>query len=209
MVNIWNTAPSPTTVISPPSRPRLAKGAIARGAPQAARGHEAAVTRKALVVGGGIAGITTALKVARSGYQVYMVEKEEIIGGRMSQFDKTFPTLDCAGCTLTPKTSEVGRHPNIEIITKAEIAEVGGFVGNFKVKVRQQPRYVKLDKCTGCGDCQTVCPINVSSVRAGDGHAPPHQPALSRRSQQDLTVRDGLAPPVTARRASTSSATAN
>jgi heterodisulfide reductase subunit A len=126
-------------------------------------GSKKPVNPKALVVGGGIAGITTALKIANSGYQVYMVEKEEIIGGRMAQFDKTFPTLDCAGCTLTPKTSEVGRHPNIEILTKAEVAEVSGFVGNFKVKVRQQPRYVNLDKCTGCGDCQPVCPINVES----------------------------------------------
>jgi heterodisulfide reductase subunit A len=126
-------------------------------------GSKKPVTRQALVVGGGIAGITAALKIARSGYKVFLVEREEIIGGRMAQFDKTFPTLDCAGCTLTPKTSEVGRNPNIEILTKAEVVEVGGFVGNFKVKVRQQPRYVKLDKCTGCGDCQKVCPIDVPS----------------------------------------------
>lgn len=121
------------------------------------------VTKSVLVVGGGIAGITAALKVANAGYPVYLVEKEEIIGGRMAQFDKTFPTMDCAGCTLTPKTSEVGRHPNIEILTKSEIQEVEGFVGNFKVRVRQQPRYVSTEKCTGCGDCLQVCPVNLKS----------------------------------------------
>lgn len=159
-------------------------------------GSKKPVTPAALVVGGGIAGLTTALKIARSGYKVTIVEKEEIIGGRMAQFDKTFPTLDCAGCTLTPKTSEVGRHPNIEIITKAEIVSVGGFVGNFKVKVRQQPRYVKLDKCTGCGDCQKVCPINVSSAFEL-GMATRHP--ISRPFPQAIPnkysiIRDGAAP---------------
>ncbi len=159
-------------------------------------GSKKPVTKRALVVGGGIAGITSALKIARSGYQVYMVEKEEIIGGRMAQFDKTFPTLDCAGCTLTPKTSEVGRHPNIEILTKAEVAEVTGFVGNFKVKIRQQPRYVRLDKCTGCGDCQKVCPINVTSAFEM-GMATRHP--ISRPFPQAIPnkysiIRDGSAP---------------
>lgn len=116
----------------------------------------------ALVVGGGIAGITAALKIANAGHKVYLVEKEEIIGGRMAQFDKTFPTLDCAGCILTPKTSEVGRHPNIELLTKAQVVEVSGTVGDFRIKVKLAPRYV-TDKCTGCGDCQQVCPINISS----------------------------------------------
>ncbi len=118
----------------------------------------------ALVLGGGIAGITAALKIANAGYQVYLVEKDEIIGGRMAQFDKTFPTLDCAGCTLTPKTSEAGRHPHIEILTLARVEALSGFVGNFTVSVRQQPRYVSLDKCTGCGDCQPVCPVSFSSA---------------------------------------------
>ena len=126
-------------------------------------GSKKPVTPSAMVVGGGIAGITASLKIAKAGYKVYMVEKDEIIGGRMAQFDKTFPTLDCAGCTLTPKTSEVGRHPNIEILTKSQVKELTGFVGNFKVKVAQKPRYVRLDKCTGCGDCQQVCPIDFKS----------------------------------------------
>jgi heterodisulfide reductase subunit A2 len=143
----------------------LIRGAVSRVVHhEPLKGSTQAVNPKALVVGAGIAGITAALKIANAGYQVYMVEKEEIIGGRMSQFDKTFPTLDCAGCILTPKTSEVGRHPNIEILTKSEIHEVSGFVGNFGVKVLQKPRYVRLDKCTGCGDCQQVCPINIPSL---------------------------------------------
>jgi len=81
----------------------------------------------------------------------------------MAQFDKTFPTLDCAGCTLTPKTSEVGRHPNIEILTKTEVVELSGFVGNFQARLRQKPRYVDLKKCTGCGDCLKVCPIDINN----------------------------------------------
>ena len=117
----------------------------------------------AMVVGGGIAGITAALKIAKAGHKVYLVEQSDIIGGRMAQFDKTFPTLDCAGCTLTPKTSEVGRHPNIEILTKSEVIELKGFVGNFKARVRQKPRYVNQQKCTGCGDCLKVCPVEMSS----------------------------------------------
>lgn len=127
------------------------------------KGSRTSVNPKALVLGAGIAGITAALKIANAGYQVYLVEKQDIVGGKMAQFDKTFPTLDCSGCILTPKTSEVGRHPNIEILTKSQIQEVSGFVGNFNVRVLQKPRYVKLDKCTGCGDCQQVCPIDIPS----------------------------------------------
>jgi heterodisulfide reductase subunit A len=142
----------------------LIRGGIARVAHhRPLQGSKKPVNPKTLVVGGGIAGITAALKIAKAGYKVYLVEKEEIIGGRMAQFDKTFPTLDCAGCTLTPKTSEVGRHPNIEILTKSEVTGVNGFVGNFNVSVRQKPRYVSEEKCTGCGDCQQVCPIEVPS----------------------------------------------
>ena len=142
----------------------LVKGGVARVMyHQPLQGDRKPVNPTALVVGGGIAGISAALKIAKAGYKVYLVEKDEIIGGRMAQFDKTFPTLDCAGCTLTPKTSEVGRHPNIETLTKSQVESVSGFVGNFTVKVRQQPRYVSLDKCTGCGDCLEVCPVEFSS----------------------------------------------
>jgi heterodisulfide reductase subunit A2 len=143
----------------------LIKGGIARVVcHQPLHGSRKPVNPKAVVVGGGIAGITAALKIAKAGYKVYLVEKDEIVGGRMAQFDKTFPTLDCAGCTLTPKTSEVGRHPNIEILTKSQVTGVSGFVGSFNISVRQEPRYVSLEKCTGCGDCQNVCPIQVPSA---------------------------------------------
>ncbi len=142
----------------------LIRGGIARVTHhEPLTGSKKSVNPTALVVGGGIAGITAALKIAKAGYQVFMVEKEEIIGGKMAQFDKTFPTLDCSGCILTPKTSEVGRNPHIETMTKSEVIEVSGFVGNFKVRVLQRPRYVSVEKCTGCGDCQQVCPINIPS----------------------------------------------
>ena len=143
----------------------LVKGGVARVIHhEPLYGTKNPVNTTALVVGGGIAGITAALKIANAGHKVYLVEKEEIIGGRMAQFDKTFPTLDCAGCILTPKTSEVGRHPNIELLTKAQVLEVSGMVGDFRVKVKLAPRYVSLEKCTGCGDCQKVCPIDIPST---------------------------------------------
>ncbi len=114
-----------------------------------------------LVVGGGIAGITAALELANAGHKVYLVEKEPSIGGHMAQFDKTFPTLDCAACILTPKMVEAGSHPNIELMTWSEVIEVGGFVGNFDVKVLKKARYVDTDICTGCGICQEKCPKKV------------------------------------------------
>ena len=112
----------------------------------------------ALVVGGGIAGIQAALDIADSGKKVYLVEREASIGGHMALFDKTFPTLDCAACILTPKMVDVGVHPNIELLTYSEVANVDGFVGNFKVTVRKKARCVDLEKCNSCGDCWTYCP---------------------------------------------------
>ncbi len=112
-----------------------------------------------LIVGGGIAGIQSSLDLANSGFKVYLVEKGPSIGGVMSQLDKTFPTNDCAMCILAPKLVGTGRHPNIELITNAEIEEVMGEAGNFTVAVKKKPRYVDEDKCTGCGACTENCPV--------------------------------------------------
>jgi heterodisulfide reductase subunit A len=122
---------------------------------------EVTIKKSTLIVGAGIAGISAALDLANAGFKVYMVEKEPSIGGKMARWDKTFPTLDCSSCILTPRMAEVGAHPNIELLTLAEVDEVDGFVGNFKVKVKQYPRYVDVDKCTSCGDCSTICPVDV------------------------------------------------
>ena len=137
---------------------RLVASAVAK-----ARLHEplerskTPVTHSALVIGGGIAGIQSALDIADAGFKVYLVEKEPSLGGRMSQLDKTFPTLDCSSCILTPKMMEVKNHPDIELLTYSEIASVEGAVGNYSVKIRKKPRYVDLNKCTGCGDCTRAC----------------------------------------------------
>jgi len=116
-----------------------------------------------LVVGGGIAGIQAALKIADSGHKVYLVERTPSIGGHMAQLDKTFPTLDCSACILTPKMTLVGSHPHIELMTYSEVTEVSGYIGNFKVKIRKKARHVDKDKCTGCGLCQEKCPWKVPS----------------------------------------------
>ncbi len=115
------------------------------------------IKQAALVIGGGVAGIQAALDLADTGYQVYLVEKEPSIGGRMAQIDKTFPTMDCSICILAPKMAEAGRHPNITLYTNARVKEVTGFIGNYTVTVHQKARYVTAE-CTACGDCAKVCP---------------------------------------------------
>jgi len=110
-----------------------------------------------LVVGGGIAGIHAALTLAEAGKQVYLVEREPTIGGHMAMFDKTFPTLDCAACILTPKMTAVGSHPNIELWTYSDVVKVDGYVGNYKVQVKHKPRYVNEELCIGCQECITAC----------------------------------------------------
>ena len=116
------------------------------------------VTKRALVIGAGIAGIQAALDIADGGVEVVVVEKEPSIGGHMSQLSETFPTLDCSQCILTPRMVELYQHPNIKLITYAEVEEVSGYIGNFKVKIRQKARSVDADKCNGCGACTKACP---------------------------------------------------
>ena len=125
--------------------------------------REVPVTPSVLVVGGGIAGIQAALEIANSEHKVYLVEREPSIGGHMAQFDKTFPTLDCASCIFTPLLSAVGQHPYIELLSYSEVVEVSGYVGNFKAKIRKKARYVDEDKCTGCGVCMEKCPWKAAS----------------------------------------------
>jgi len=117
------------------------------------------VTKRALVIGGGIAGIEAALSIADAGIDVVLVEKEPSLGGRMAQLGETFPTLDCSQCILTPKMVEAAEHPRIKVLAYSEVEKVEGFVGNFKATIRRKARYVNEDLCTGCGDCIEECPV--------------------------------------------------
>lgn len=116
------------------------------------------VEKRALVIGGGIAGIQTALDIADAGFKVDIVEKMPSIGGKMAQLDKTFPTLDCSACILTPKMVDASSHPNITLYTYSEVENVTGYVGNFNVTIKKKARYVDMDKCSGCGVCSEKCP---------------------------------------------------
>jgi heterodisulfide reductase subunit A len=118
-------------------------------------------TNAALVIGGGVAGMQASLDIANQGFQVYLIERNPSIGGRMAQIDKTFPTLDCSACILTPKLSEVSRHKNIKILTYSEIGSVTGSSGDFHVRINRKARFVKEDFCSGCGDCSAECPVEV------------------------------------------------
>ncbi|MGE5804473.1 MAG: FAD-dependent oxidoreductase [Ignavibacteria bacterium] len=120
---------------------------------------EVPVTKRALVIGGGISGIQASLDIANAGFEVILVEKEPSIGGHMSQLSETFPTLDCSQCILTPRMVEVYQHPKIKLMSYSEVENVEGFIGNFKVKIRKKARYVKDELCTGCGLCFQKCPI--------------------------------------------------
>ena len=118
-------------------------------------------SNEALVVGGGVAGMQAALDMANQGFKVTLLEQSPSIGGRMAMIDKTFPTLDCSACILTPRLSEVSRHPNIDLVTYSEIKSVSGEKGDFRVKIHKHARYIDEDKCSGCGDCISVCPVEV------------------------------------------------
>jgi len=143
---------------------------LVRAAVQRVKWHEALEPRSVpidpavLVVGGGIAGIHAALTIANAGKQVYLVERQPTIGGHMAQFDKTFPTLDCAACILTPKMTQVRSHPNIRIMTLSEVERVDGFVGSYTVTVRRKPRYVLEDACVGCQECIDACVYTVGKT---------------------------------------------
>lgn len=130
---------------------------------------ESDVVKRALVIGGGIAGLQTALDIADAGYQVDIVEKSPTIGGKMAQLDKTFPTLDCSACILTPKMVDAATHENIKLYTYSEIESVGGFVGNFTVDIRQKARGVAKDRCSGCGICVSKCPSKNSKSEFEQG----------------------------------------
>ena len=119
---------------------------------------ETPVTKRALVIGGGIAGITAALDIADAGFPVDIVEKNVTVGGKMAMLDKTFPTLDCASCIVTPKMTEVSQNPNIRILSYSEVCGVKGYIGNFQIDIKRHPRYVDETKCTGCGACIEKCP---------------------------------------------------
>ena len=141
----------------------------------------------ALVIGAGIAGMQAALDIADAGFKVYLVEREPSIGGHMSQLDKTFPTLDCSACIMTPKMVDVARHPNIELMTYAQVTSVSGNQGSgagkpgslipdtrYRIPIQQKARYVDLAKCTGCSDCAKVCPVvvpNEFDMELADRHA--------------------------------------
>jgi heterodisulfide reductase subunit A len=125
-----------------------------------------------LVVGAGIAGIQASLELAETGNPVYLVEREPSIGGKMAMFDKTFPTLDCSACILTPKMVSISHRANIKLMSYSEVEEVSGFIGNFQIKVRRKARYVDTGKCTGCGQCWSHCPAtripSKRAIRLGD-----------------------------------------
>ena len=125
--------------------------------------QKVSVEPSCLVIGGGITGMNSALDIATAGYKVYLVERTPTIGGHMAQLDKTFPTMDCSSCILTPKMSEVSRNKNIDLLTYSEVVEVSGYVGNFEVTILKKPHYVDQEKCTACGICVDSCPITVGN----------------------------------------------
>jgi len=133
-------------------------------------GENGAFVKRAMVIGGGISGISASIDLGNGGYEVVLVEKLPSIGGRMLQLSETFPTLDCAQCTLTPKTVETGQHPRIKLLTYSEVDHVEGKAGDFKVRIRRKAAYVDWEKCTGCGLCQQKCPSkNPSEFERGMG----------------------------------------
>ncbi|MBI4656321.1 MAG: CoB--CoM heterodisulfide reductase iron-sulfur subunit A family protein [Elusimicrobia bacterium] len=143
---------------------RLAKMAVAKAKRnQPLFPQEVSVEKSCLVIGGGIAGIQAAIDISSAGYQTVIVEKEPSIGGKMAMFDKTFPTLDCSACILTPKMVQASQSKKVKIYTYSEVEEIGGYVGNFNARIRVKARSVNMEKCTGCGICWQKCPVKVNS----------------------------------------------
>ncbi len=183
---------------------RLVRGAIAR-----IKFHEplemrrVPITRRVMIVGAGIAGIEAALQIADAGFEVVLVERDSSIGGHMSRFDKTFPTLDCAACILTPKMVSVGKHPNIQLRTWTEVEEVKGYVGNFKIRLKKKARYVDPALCNSCGSCYEACPsrpypayrrllLGKQIIREGKALEIRHRGIMG--PEHDLTVLTGSQP---------------
>jgi len=144
------------------------------------------LTKKALVIGGGIAGIQASLDIANSGYEVVLVERTPSIGGHMAQLSETFPTLDCSQCILTPRMVEVAQHPKITLHTYSEIEDISGYAGNFKIKIKKKPRYVDEDKCTSCGDCMIACPVR------NEPHVQPQPKYSSQIEKKELGKLDAI-----------------
>ncbi|UCE38550.1 MAG: NADH-quinone oxidoreductase subunit NuoE, partial [Thermoplasmata archaeon] len=158
------------------------------------------VTKRALVVGAGIAGMQAALDIANSGYETILLEKESSIGGKMSQLAETFPTLDCASCILTPKMVEVSQHPNIKLMTYSDVEEVSGYVGNFKVKVRKKARSINEELCTGCGECVNNClvgnEIQLQEAKSVEGELPKEMKSELDKIFEEYTDEAGPLIPV-------------
>lgn len=147
--------------------------------------REVSVNPDIMVVGGGIAGMQAALDIGASGHKVYLIEKNPTIGGHMLQFDKTFPTLDCAACIGTPKMVSVAQDSNIELLPYSEVDEVSGYIGNYKVNIRKKPRYIDTDKCTGCGDCTRACVVH-NAIRL------PEKPPLPAMDTDEESALDAV-----------------
>ena len=182
----------------------LIRGAVARVIlHQPLEMRRVPIGKRVMIIGGGIAGIEAALQIGDAGYDVILVERTESIGGHMAMFDKTFPTLDCAACILTPKMVEVGHHPHIRLMTYSEVEDVQGYIGNFKIKVRKKARYVDPDLCNSCGMCYEACPsqpfpldrklILGDTVIKEGRHFKAHKPE-AQEPEPDLTVLTSAQP---------------
>ena len=150
---------------------------------------ESSTVGAVLVVGGGVGGMQAALDLADSGYKVYLAEKNSSVGGAMAQLDKTFPSNDCAMCILAPRLVAVGRHLNIEILTNTDMVALYGEAGNFRARLRRRSTFIDPGKCTGCGECAQVCPVNLpNEFNLGLNL----RKAISRRYPQAVPARTPL-----------------